>query len=193
MKFLNLILLLIFFDINSFAKDKPKKFINQLEFGFNYMNYYNNNPNTSGWGQIKEGNSYNLNYTNILSYQLIYNEKHNFKIGLSNFESYKDFQLFYKTRKWGYTIRNILLGYSYNFYLKNFTIKPSILVNYRYIGVEGAVGEFRGNGSAEATLLTMEYNAPLGGGMGIELNYFITKKKKIWVNVNVFLLLKVIK
>lgn len=132
MKFLNLIPLLVFFYINSFAKDKPKKFINQLEFGFNYMNNYNNNPNTSGLGQIKEGNSYYINSTCILSYQLIYNEKHNFKIGLSNFYSSIDYTYKVNNRKNSFINNNILIGYSYNIYLKNLIVKPGILFNYRY-------------------------------------------------------------
>lgn len=175
MKFLNLILLLNFFDINSFAKDKPKKFINQLEFGFNYMNYYNNNPNTNGWGQIKEGNSYYINSTCILSYQLIFKEKHSFKIGISNFYSSIDYTYKINNRKSAYINCNILMGYNYNIYFKNFIIKPGFLFNYRYFGLEGAVGDYRSNVSNEASGVTLIYDSPLGGGIGIDLNYFLTK------------------
>jgi hypothetical protein len=152
-----------------------KPFINQLEFGFNYMHYYNNNPNTSGWGQIKEGNSYYINSTCILSYQLIYKEKHSFKIGLSNFYSSIDYTYKVNNRKSSFINNNILIGYNYNIYFKNFIIKPGILFNYRRLGAEAAVGDYRSNGSGEASLISLEYEAPLGGGIGLDLNYFITK------------------
>lgn len=162
------------------------KFKHQLEYGINYIHFYNNfDENYASTGNIfryKGIPTWSANY--YLGYKLIYKNKQVIKLSNTVFEVTIASQSTTKEAyKIGFASHFYSLGYGYRLDLKNASITFFGLLNYRYFGAEGAiVSSYQDASISEGKYAFSDYASPWGFGTGIELEYFFTKNFGFGIN-----------
>jgi len=168
------------------------KFVNQVEYGINFMHLYNNfNDNYDATGDLLRYKSTILWNTNFfLGYKFIIKNKHIIKLSSSVFQatitSLKNNSNDYKI---SFSSNFYSLGYGYKLPIKKVTLAIFGLLNYRKETGEGAlVNYYQGQLLSEGTYAFLDYNSLWGFGTGFELEYFFSKNIGIGLNsfLNVF-------
>lgn len=161
-----------------------KKLTHQLEYGVNYVNFFNQNTNLNGLGLFySDGFYFRCNY--FFGYKATLNHKHSIKVNFTNFESKSSYRDFPYVGIVGLSYNTLNLGYGYTFPFKVFSVFLGGQLSYRYAGGEAAVFGYRNPTSqlSEPVVARLEYNS-IGFSPNAEIEYFITKNFGLGVNLN---------
>ncbi|MES2726387.1 MAG: hypothetical protein V4643_04750 [Bacteroidota bacterium] len=192
MKIKGLIFLIIFFigvkSLLAQTKDlTSQKVVHQVEYGLNYMNYYNNyRQDFNGWGYMAYFNGITLSSTHSINYKCIINNKHIIKLGYTRFYSNTERNNYPDLGKNEFSLSYVSLGYGRKLPFSFKKIVPSVfaMLNYRYRGGEAADYAWRDMGF-EKNFTVLKYDQTVGIALGIELEYFFIQNLGLGINTYV--------